>query len=66
VDFGPFGPTTDAPLFDWDQLTALVEANETADVHFRYVRDDAGIQPNGLRHYSLPLDMVDLASGRVS
>ena len=30
---------------------------------FRFVRTDSGIQPSGLRHHSLPLDVVDLASG---
>jgi len=66
VDFGPFGPTTDPLLFDWEELYAVARNQNMAetDVDFRYVLDDAGIQPNGLRQYSLPLDMVDLASGR--
>lgn len=59
IDFNPFGPVTDGLLFDWDELLT----NETSSFEFRYIRDDTGIQPNGMRQYSLPKDMVDLASG---
>ena len=61
IDFNPFGSTTDISLFEWTEL----EEMETIDMHvdFRYVRSSSGIQPTGLRMYSLPKDIVDLASG---
>lgn len=64
VDFNPFGPPTDAVLFDWEELEAGGGGNEDDGVDFRFVEDDAGIQPNGLRQYSVPVDMLDLATGR--
>ena len=30
---------------------------------FRFVANDAGIQPSQMRHYSLPRDIVDIADG---
>ena len=65
VDFNPFGPTTDSLLFDWDELKeehALLNREENG-FHFRYIENDAGIQPSGLRHYSIPTDFVDLSTG---
>ncbi len=67
TDFNPFGVTTDATLFNWDELNALeVESDREVrddNIDFRFITDEAGIQPSGLRHYSLPRDIVDLASG---
>ena len=63
IDFNPYGPLTDGLLFDWDQDDLTTEGAPPAFA-FRYIRDDTGIQPNGMRQYSLPRDMVDLASGR--
>ena len=64
LDLNPFGPpATDGVLFDWDELREGEEANEADGPLFRFVKTDAGIQPNGMRQYSLPLDVVDLASG---
>ena len=62
VDFNPFGPTTDSLLFDWDDLNTKVP-NTEEKIEFRFIEDDAGIQPTGLRHYSIPTDFVDLATG---
>ena len=30
---------------------------------FRYVKESAGVKPHPYRHYSLPRDVIDLASG---
>ncbi len=61
VDFNPFGITTDTCLFTWEELEQLESGSNNID--FRFVSNQAGIQPSGLRHYSIPRDIVDLASG---
>ena len=61
IDFNPFGVTTDTKLFNWVELEEF--STENQDVEFRHVESEGGIQPSGLRHYSLPKDIVDLASG---
>ena len=67
VDFNPFGPTTDSLLFEWDELNSMPETTMNEDgnesFQFRFVENGAGIQPSGLRHYSIPTDFVDLATG---
>ena len=66
VDFNPFGPTTDSLLFEWTELMSEPEVGSDGSNYkfeFRFVEDDAGIQPNGKRHYSIPTDFVDLATG---
>ena len=65
VDFNPFGPTTDSLLFDWDELKGehALQNTEENGFHFRFIENDAGIQPSGLRHYSIPTDFVDLSTG---
>ena len=63
IDFNPYGPVTDGLLFDWEEDLLIDVALPPARCQFRFIREDAGIQPNGLRQYSLPRDMVDLASG---
>ena len=60
IDFNPFGTTTDTVLFDWDELQN--ESNES-NVEFRYIQNQCGIRPNSLYQYSLPKDIVDVASG---
>ena len=59
IDFNPFGETTDAKLFSWSEL---IEA-DNSDIEFRFVENESGIQPNDLRYYSLPSDIVDMACG---
>lgn len=61
VDFAPWGGVTDPLLFDWAELTA---PRPSSDLACRFVESTAGIQPSGLRQYSLPRDMVDLATGQ--
>ena len=64
VDINPFGETTDSLLFEWRELKDFdCTESDNQNVEFRFVEDDAGIQPNGLRHYSVPRDFVDLATG---
>ena len=74
VDLNPFGEgVTDPVLFTWDELTSTVNATSGVDdadaeddeeeVQFRFVDTDAGIQPSGLRQFSLPKDIVDLSTG---
>merc|ERR1739844_532272 len=41
----------------------LVDEVPNDDIDFRFVETESGIQPNGLRHYSLPQDIVDMACG---
>lgn len=59
VDFNPWGDTTDSLLFSWEELEEMTEG-ETC---LRYIRESVGVRPHPYRHYSLPRDMVDLASG---
>lgn len=62
VDFNPFGATTDALLFDWDEpFHSNCEDNKVPT--FRCVKDEFGIQPSTHRHYSVPMDFVHLGSG---
>lgn len=58
IDFNPFGVTTDISLFEWSDFQADFES-----IDFRFVQSSGGIQPTGLRMYSLPKDIVDLACG---
>jgi len=61
VDFNPWGETTDSLLFSWEELEGMREGEE--DTCLRYIRESGGVRPHPYRHYSLPRDMVDLASG---
>ena len=64
IDFNPFGETTDTKLFNWSELHEMqVDEDEENEIDFRFVETESGIQPNGLRHYSLPQDIVDMACG---
>jgi len=61
IDFNPFGETTDISLFEWSELRE--KEFDEAEVDFRYVQNSTGILPTGLRMFSLPKDIVDLACG---
>ena len=66
VDFNPFGSTTDPLLFEWEELHNMDKDMNVEDINsfqFRFIENDAGIQPSGLRHYSIPTDFVDLSTG---
>ncbi|XP_023334114.1 cell division cycle protein 123 homolog [Eurytemora carolleeae] len=58
VDFNPFGETTEALFFSWDELR-----DSSLDLEFRFATDSSGVQPHPYRHYSIPQDFVDLSSG---
>jgi len=58
VDFNPFGETTDALFFTWEELKSW-----NSHFEFRYATDSSGVQPHPYRHYSIPRDFVDLGSG---
>ena len=62
VDFNPLGKPTDGLLYDLDQIIET-NFNESDEVDFRHISEAAGIQPNGMRQYGMPKDMVDLATG---
>jgi hypothetical protein len=74
VDFNVWGPTTDALLFDWEELTTLQEEEEmaeldhnddaesaAADVEFRVVSHPLHVQAHPLSSYKAPVDVLDLA-----
>lgn len=66
VDFNPFGSTTDSLLFEWEELHNMdkdINVEDSNNFQFRFIKNDAGIQPSGLRHYSIPSDFVDLSTG---
>jgi len=60
LDFNPFGVTTDGLLMDWEELKEMELPDQPI---FRFISHSSGVQPHPHRHYSLPQDMVDLASG---
>ena len=66
VDFNPFGPTTDSLLFEWGELQDMDNLVDFEDSRFifKFIENDAGIQPSCLRHFSIPTDFVDLSTGR--
>eukprot|EP00090_Calanus_glacialis_P017849 TRINITY_DN27706_c0_g1_i8.p1 TRINITY_DN27706_c0_g1~~TRINITY_DN27706_c0_g1_i8.p1 ORF type:complete len:336 (-),score=132.00 TRINITY_DN27706_c0_g1_i8:64-1071(-) len=61
VDFNPWGDTTDSLMFSWEELDEQKDGEQETCV--RYIRESGGVQPHPYRHYSIPRDMVDLASG---
>jgi len=61
VDFNPWGDTTDSLLFTWEELNEIKD--EDQDLCLRYIKESGGVQPHPYRHYSIPRDMIDLASG---
>jgi hypothetical protein len=72
LDFNPFGPTTDALLFDWDELNGdYFGASASSDdgvttqhvPEFRYVSPGQSIPAPEYSRYQLPVDMVDLMNG---
>jgi len=61
VDFNPWGETTDSILFSYEELDSL--RARSSGTQFKYIKESNGVQPHPYRHYSIPRDMVDLASG---
>lgn len=64
VDFNPFGATTDALLFEWDDLlTNSLQIENNQKPVFKFVTNGLGVQPNPYRCYALPQDFVHLSTG---
>ncbi|KAH9587064.1 hypothetical protein MS3_00010571 [Schistosoma haematobium] len=61
IDFNVFGPPTEALLFQWSELENDVHENDTIPL-FRY-QSDQNIRPNSVNQYSVPIDLIDIASG---
>ncbi|CAH8494553.1 unnamed protein product [Schistosoma turkestanicum] len=61
IDFNVFGPPTEALLFQWSELENSVHENDTIPL-FRY-QNDQNIRPNSVNQYSVPIDLIDIASG---
>nr|CAH8846607.1 unnamed protein product [Trichobilharzia regenti] len=61
IDFNVFGPPTDALLFQWSEFEDDMRENDTSPT-FRY-QNDKTIRPNTTNQYSLPIDLIDIASG---
>ncbi|KAL8576951.1 hypothetical protein ACOMHN_024227 [Nucella lapillus] len=61
IDFNPFGPVTDALLFDWSELRTHSVSDGAV---FRCVENENGVQPNRLSQFGVPTDFVDLATGQ--
>ena len=64
VDMNPFGVTTDSLLFDWEEAILTRDGDGSVPAEFRFISQESGIRSNPLRHFSQPLDFVDLASGQ--
>jgi len=63
VDFSPWGPTTDACLFDWQELTELAADHVGEDVDFRVVRSESETQGKAEKYSQLPLELAQLSAG---
>jgi len=61
VDFNPWGETTDSLMFSWEELEDFNEGSD--EICVRYIKESSGVVPHPYRHYTVPRDMVDLASG---
>lgn len=64
IDFNPWGPMTDALLFDWTELMTLTAAENSQYVDFRYVASQNGIKANSYGQYAIPKDIADITRER--
>lgn len=68
LDFSPFDETqTQSLAFEWNELKNEYNLNiddEQDDPEFRYLPEDAGIQPNPRNNYGIPHDVIDLFKNR--
>ncbi|OON18543.1 hypothetical protein X801_05600, partial [Opisthorchis viverrini] len=62
IDFNVFGQPTDSLLFSWTELEQVSTTEEIPQPVFR-VQEDPSIRPNAFRQYSVPVDLIDIASG---
>ena len=65
IDFGPFGAATDPLLFSWGEIVDSVVYCSAEDFggEFRFICDEAGVQPNPYHRNRMPTDVIDLACG---
>lgn len=65
IDFNPFGLPTDPRLFSWPELLdpKLMQNGVTRPQLRIEDNDGAGIVPQDMEVYGLPIDMIDLATG---
>lgn len=69
VDINPYGITTDALLFDWNENLLQTSNNSEASTcshsapDFRFIAEESGIRTNPLRRYCVPEDIAHLTSG---
>ncbi|CAE8633691.1 unnamed protein product [Polarella glacialis] len=63
VDFSPWGPTTDACLFDWDELAELEAPASPELASFQTVRNEADCRGKVESYHRVPLELAQLNSG---
>ncbi|TNN16396.1 Cell division cycle protein isoform 1 [Schistosoma japonicum] len=61
IDFNVFGPPTESLLFHWSEFEDNAYEKDVIPT-FRY-QNDQNIRPNSVNQYSVPIDLVDIASG---
>jgi len=59
LDFNPWGLTTDSLMYTWEELDSW----DKTWIEFRFISESGGVQPHPYRHYSVPRDVIDLATG---
>jgi len=69
VDFSPWGPTTDACLYDWPELkdlavAAAAAAESEAPLEFRVVHDDSERQSKAERFHNIPVELAQVSGGQ--
>ncbi|KAF5397941.1 Cell division cycle protein [Paragonimus heterotremus] len=62
IDFNVFGPPTEPLLFNWSELEDNNLIERVSDPMIR-VQTDRSIRPNVFSQYSVPIDLIDIASG---
>ncbi|KAA3677422.1 uncharacterized protein DEA37_0006432 [Paragonimus westermani] len=62
IDFNVFGLPTEPLLFNWSELEDNSLIDRVSDPMIR-VQTDKSIRPNVFSQYSVPIDLIDIASG---
>lgn len=62
IDFNPFCPITDSPLFTWAELKEIIDSNGQLEKvpAFRIISDPVGIIPSSLNTARLPKVEISL------
>ena len=61
MDFSPWGPTTDACLFDWEDLSEMAQASP-ASPEFRVVQSEADRRGRLENFHQIPLELAEMGS----